>query len=242
MARTKALFFDLDETLLRDVDSERAAIDAVLPGLLERLPMLESEGVRAAYRRINNRHWSEFDESPIASVSDPGETRAIIWKEVLREFNVENNDGIAELGIEFERVRQEHYARYDDVDEAFERLRSRYPLFLVTNGNSLMQREKLRRTGLENSFKKVFIAQEVGVSKPKAKIFQLALNAAEAKPDECIMVGDNLDKDIVGALTLGIPAVWMRRNDNLIPRDGIIPTAVVNNLIELNKWLDAYDG
>jgi FMN phosphatase YigB (HAD superfamily) len=116
-------------------------------------------------------------------------------------------------------------------------LRGDLPLALVSNGNSAMQRMKLGVCKLENRFDYIFIAQEVGYSKPKPQIYAQAVEAVGVAAQECLMVGDNLEKDIEGAQRAGLQAAWMRRHP-----DGPTPTDshadyVIHTMAELQTLL-----
>merc|ERR1712048_1502735 len=57
-------------------------------------------------------------------------------------------------------------------------------------------------------------ARDVGVSKPDARIFRLAISKtaellqSQCAPSECVMVGDSYQKDVLGARALGIRSIW----------------------------------
>ncbi len=87
----------------------------------------------------------------------------------------------------------------------------RLPLALVTNGPADMQLEAVRAVGLESFFKRLVISGDaaVGVRKPDPRIFRLACEGLGAKPAETVMVGDNVEADVAGALAVGMQAVYL---------------------------------
>jgi len=72
-------------------------------------------------------------------------------------------------------------------------------------------REVLAQAGLLPHFDAVVISMDVGLRKPRAEIFQAALDAVGAAPEETLHVGDNLEADVGGAAPLGIRPVWITR-------------------------------
>ena len=72
-------------------------------------------------------------------------------------------------------------------------------------------REVLASAGLLEHFDAVVISMDVGLRKPRAEIFQAALDAVGAKPEETLHVGDSLEADVGGAAQLGIRPVWITR-------------------------------
>lgn len=233
MIPVNACFFDLDETLIKDRASTGHSLDRVIPILLERHPHLDEAVVRRTYVTNNTWHWENFDKSPIAAIEDPAETRAFLWKLVLAALEIEDDSLANDLGLAYQDARHESFAPYEDVAEWLEGFRAIGPMVLVTNGNTLMQREKLRRCGLEEGWDAIFIAQEQGVSKPDAEIFKRALDRFGLNAEECVMVGDNLNTDIQGGINAGLQTCWMRRDPEAQPSAEVQPDFTVSGLQEL---------
>ena len=57
----------------------------------------------------------------------------------------------------------------------------------------------------------VVASAEVGYAKPDFEIFNVALEQADCKPNETVMIGDRLDNDIIPAKKLGMKTVWVRQ-------------------------------
>jgi putative hydrolase of the HAD superfamily len=84
---------------------------------------------------------------------------------------------------------------------------------VITNGESGLQRDKLARSGLDRYFELVFISSEVGVAKPNELIFRAALDKLGVSPQEAVMVGDNIDRDVAGTHAMGLHPVWLDRDN-----------------------------
>ena len=106
------------------------------------------------------------------------------------------------------------------------------PLALVSNGPEDMQRAALQKVGLEPYFKTVIISgdEDVAVRKPNPRIFELACERLSMTPEHVLMVGDNLEADIYGALAAGLQAVWLSE-------DEIEDISSVSSLKELHAYL-----
>lgn len=85
------------------------------------------------------------------------------------------------------------------------------PLALVTNAHADGQWAVVRALGLEGYFRRILISGDEGVAvrKPNPRIFALACDALGTLPEETVMVGDNLEADIRGALACGMQAVYL---------------------------------
>ena len=83
-------------------------------------------------------------------------------------------------------------------------------------------------------FEKVITSESVGVKKPNPKVFNYALQMVKANPNECMMIGDNLEADIQGAINCGIKAIhYNSENSNSIPKN----ITSIYNLLDLKEYL-----
>jgi HAD superfamily hydrolase (TIGR01549 family) len=83
------------------------------------------------------------------------------------------------------------------------------PLALVTNGPPDIQRLKIDQAGIASFFSAVVISGEIGIGKPDPAIFLRALELIGVAPEHAVMVGDSWERDILGALSAGMRAVWV---------------------------------
>ncbi len=90
-----------------------------------------------------------------------------------------------------------------------DRLAEQVPLALVTNGPPDIQRLKIDQAGIGSRFSAVLISGEIGIGKPDPAIFLRALELLGVAPAHAVMVGDNWERDITGALSAGVRAVWI---------------------------------
>jgi putative hydrolase of the HAD superfamily len=91
-------------------------------------------------------------------------------------------------------------------------------MHIITNGFSEVQRKKLFNCGLSGFFTKVFISEEIQSNKPHRQIFEYALKSTNAKKKRSVMIGDNWETDIEGALKFGMDQIMFLNHDqNAIP-------------------------
>ena len=85
------------------------------------------------------------------------------------------------------------------------------PLALITNGPEDMQRAAVRAVSLEEYFQTILISgdSDVAIRKPSPHIFKLACEALDSSSENTLMVGDNLEADVRGALGCGMKAVYL---------------------------------
>ena len=117
--------------------------------------------------------------------------------------------------------------------EVLSELKKRFPMVLVSNfyGNIATV---LREFGLDGIFPQVIESAVVGVRKPDPRIFSLGVEALGLKPEEVVVVGDSIDKDIIPAIKAGCQTVWYKGEEwTDDPVDESIPGRVITDLKEL---------
>lgn len=82
-----------------------------------------------------------------------------------------------------------------------------YKVGLITNGKEFKQWEKLIRLGLYPFFDEIVTSESVGVEKPDAKIYQIAMDRLNVTKGTSVMVGNNFDVDIMGAYNAGMQSM-----------------------------------
>ena len=105
---------------------------------------------------------------------------------------------------------------------------------LVTNLTTYIQHKKIRKLGIEEYFNFIVTSEEVGAEKPNSAVFEMALEKLCLRPVEVCMIGDDWEKDIVGARKLGIDGVWFSEEKMKLSFVGADPkksTAVFNNAL-----------
>ena len=92
----------------------------------------------------------------------------------------------------------------------------------------------MKKSGIYDFFDVIITSESVGVKKPNKKIFEFALESVNAKASNCIMIGDNLEADIQGALNCGIKAIHFNSERlKTIPKN----ITSISHLLELKEYL-----
>ena len=93
--------------------------------------------------------------------------------------------------------------------EVLLQLKQQYPMVLVSNfyGNIATVLQEFKLDGI---FNKIIESAVVGVRKPDPQIFTLGVEALGMQPDEVVVVGDSMDKDIIPAGKAGCHTVWFK--------------------------------
>ena len=120
---------------------------------------------------------------------------------------------------------------YEWARPCLETLSARFTLGAITNGNA-----DVDRIGIGHYFAFVVTPAEAGAAKPDPEIFRTALAAAGTEAALAVHVGDDPERDVLGASAVGMRTVWV--NATLAPwPGGRLPDAVVRHVGELDSVL-----
>ena len=112
-------------------------------------------------------------------------------------------------------------------------LTPKYQLHIITNGFKEAQQAKLNQSNIDHYFLTVTNSEMVGVKKPNPKIFHHALHMANATIENSLMIGDNLEADVLGALNIGMDAICFNYHKEILASNII----GVDHLFELKDHL-----
>jgi len=115
--------------------------------------------------------------------------------------------------------------------------RCRVPICIVSNIDKDYLASALDYNSL--SFEHIVTSEDCKAYKPHSEPFLRALDKLHVKPHEALHIGDSLRSDIVGAKTLGIPALWINRNGTSTMSEQYKPDFQAKDLTAL---LDIVEG
>jgi len=110
---------------------------------------------------------------------------------------------------------------------------------MITNGVSETQYGRLKATGLESYFENIFVSSEMGCQKPDIEYFDIVLDKINAKSDECIIIGDRLESDILGGLKSNIDTIWLntKQTSNMDEDIHVKPTYEIDSLSKMMELI-----
>jgi putative hydrolase of the HAD superfamily len=224
------LFFDLDHTLWDFDANSRLTLEQLYNDL-----NLESRGVYSFdlfhknYLVHNDKLWERYRNGFI-------KVDELRWKRMwltLLDFKIGDEKIARDLGDRFLDLLPTRNLLFPYTTEILEYLTTKgYLLHLITNGFEKTQFSKLKNSNIDRYFAEVITSEGSNSLKPHKEIFEYAFERTKAKPEQSIMIGDNIEVDIQGAINAGIDQVYVNHL-NLPP--AIKPTYVVHSLKELEE-------
>lgn len=215
----RLISFDLDDTI---VDSE-----ALTPARLE----AAIEALRVAGVRREAAVW----EAALAAAWDADPTVGGRFLPLVAKLglDVQSDDAAVHAArAAYDAALFAGLRAFPDAVEVLIRLKPHYRIAVTTNGPAALQREKLRRSGIEGLLDAVVVSSEVGVWKPDPAIFALTCAAVGVSAHEAAHIGDALGTDVSGARAAGLMAIW-RRPSPTATADGVMPDAVIDRLSDV---------
>jgi len=259
----RAVLFDLDETLILDYPVGLQTLRGCaylaaswyslevekLAGSAEKnaIRLWKTSPVSAYTESIGHSAgeglWARYDQQTDPAIQTlhawAPQYRIAVWREALSEQDIEDDALAQQLADRFFNERR-LFPRYPEVDELFKRLSENYKIGIVTNGVADLQKEKLQGCGLMHWVQASVISGEFGKGKPNPAIFDHICQKLKVKPEECVMAGDNPERDIAGAIGAGMRSVWVERGFKL--RDQRYEaSAEVQNLLDMLYWLEEWN-
>lgn len=221
------IFFDLDHTLW-DFDKNSGLTFKKIFELNDINIYLED--FLKVYEPINFKYWKLYREEKIDKVS-------LRYKRLSDTFDVlgfnTTSRVINKLSDQYISYLSTYNNLFNGTTEILEYLAPKYQLHIITNGFKEVQQGKLNNANINHYFKTVTNSEMVGVKKPNPKIFNHALSIAQADIKQSVMIGDNLEADVLGALAIGLDAICFNYHKEQLTKD----IKFVDNLLELKLFL-----
>lgn len=222
------VFFDLDHTLWDFEKNSTLTFQQIFE--TEKLSCDVNDFLRV-YPNINFDYWKLYREDKITKEA----LRYGRLKDTFDSLKIPvSNDLIHFLSEEYIRVLPTNNHLFDGAVELLDYLKPKYQLHIITNGFEEVQQLKLAKSGIKDYFNHIITSEAVGVKKPNPKVFLYSLQVAGTTANKSVMIGDNLEADIYGALHCGIRSIHY----NL---EGLSVEAAtyqsVSSLIEIKQYL-----
>lgn len=225
MSRYSTILLDADDTLFDFVACEREAL--ILS--FERFGINYNEDTRAAYAKINEDLWKQYEKGLIDRETIINNRFRILFD----RFDIRGEkEGFEEVYQEFLGMQ---HIMIDGAMQVIKYLSNKYDLYIVTNGVTKTQSRRFRESGIEPYVKRLFVSEETGFQKPMKEYFDYCFERINnLRINEVIIIGDSLSSDIKGGNNAGITTCWYN------------PKALINNTdsrvdIEIRQLSELYE-
>jgi putative hydrolase of the HAD superfamily len=205
----KHIFFDLDRTLWDfEKNSHTTLLQLISHFNLTDKGVDTAENFIKKYKIHNAKLWNLYREDKIKKE----ELRSKRFLMALAEYGIDDKDLAEQFGLAYIKQSPLQTNLFPFSHEALFYLKTKYTLHIITNGFEEVQHIKLAAADLKQYFDVVVTSEKAGVKKPNSKIFEFALEQANAKAEESIMIGDDLVVDVFGAEKVGMQGIYFNPN------------------------------
>ncbi len=223
--RYDKILFDLDNTLIDFDDAERNALYLCF----QEFNLDYKPEYNEIYHGINDKLWKMLEKGEI-------ERKVLIVKRFEEFFKILNISN-----VDYDKFNDFYLSSIANgkrlMPNAVETVKAVYDLgakcYLVTNGNKIVQKNRLEGQPFMPYISGVAISEDVGYKKPDKEFFIGAQKLFNVKFDnKTLVVGDSLTSDILGGINAGIDTCFVNvKNQDKNP--DIKPTYEINNLLDL---------
>jgi putative hydrolase of the HAD superfamily len=228
MPQIQHVFFDLDHTLW---DFEKNSNLTFQKVFTKNTIGIDLDTFLAVYKPINFEYWKLYREEKVTK-SDLRHGRL---KKTFDALNYKvSNTLINEIADAYIHCLADFNHLFEGATEVLDYLKNKYTLHIITNGFDEVQSRKMINSKIYHYFDHIITSESVGVKKPNPKVFKHALKLANVKKENAIMIGDNIEADIEGALAIGMQAIHCNFDDQKIELNGF---SSITSLLELKQYL-----
>lgn len=203
----RAIFFDLDETLIANKMPVPILFQTVYGDVIHE----HDETARTAFFTALRNNASTLWSTMFDTAHSPESQFIACFAACLQAAgHTGNTDQIAHAMFDrFLELSSSNVVLHHDALDTLTALRERgFITGIITNGMEHVQRGKIHKLGLESEVDHVTISAEARAHKPFAPVFELALTRAGVAPHEAWQIGDHALNDVAGAIRAGMQGVF----------------------------------
>ncbi len=210
MTAYKHIFFDLDHTLWDFNTNCRLTLDELYDQYNFSKLGFSKQGFYTVYKSINDQMWQGYHKGFVTKE----DIRSKRFEYTFKELGHDKKHIPEGLDLAFLTLCPSKGQVFPFTHEALDYLIQKgYILHIITNGFKETQHIKISTSGLSRYFTQIIESDVCGFMKPDKRIFDHALHLSKATCAESIMIGDDLEADIVGARKAGMDQIFINRHN-----------------------------
>lgn len=227
------IFIDFDDTLYDTHGNASKALSEVFAYFNLNQHFATEEDFTTPYWKVNKELWDLYAHAKISRDE-------LIIERFRRPLSLGIDSPTREYCLSVsDYFLQQCACKPDTIEgahEAMQYLKSKgYRLHICSNGFCEVQYKKLNASHMTDYFDTIILSEEAGANKPSEQFFNFALHKSKAQRSSTLMIGDNFDTDIMGAINAGLHTMFFNRQ----PNEFKVPQHIdyeIHSLHEI-KWL-----
>lgn len=196
--------FDLDQTLLNFHASEYVALKTVVNSNGYEF----NDELYSYFKARNKELWLEY-EKKIITRTELFETRFRLLFEKCGEETQKLE--LLKINDNFISEMSRNGVLLDGALELLQKLKTKIHdsrIYVITNGAEINAKGRIKSTGIDKYLDGIFVSETMGTAKPSPDFFDIVLNTVNEPKSSCIVIGDSLSSDMLGAKNAGLSSCW----------------------------------
>jgi putative hydrolase of the HAD superfamily len=231
---TKHLFFDLDRTLWDFEKNSEIALNHLFDELELNQNILNFQTFHQLYKENNSLLWKQYGAGTLKKEVLRDER----FRLTLEQLNVLDPNIVKRMSDGYVDLSPKQTALFPNAIETLQELQLEgFNMHIITNGFKEVQHIKLEKSGLTDFFDIIVCSEDVGKNKPSPDIFHHSLKHANAKPSDSVMIGDDFEVDILGALNIGMKGIHFDPKNQHTSADDTLRIRQLNELPGMMPWV-----
>ena len=196
--------FDLDMTLLDFHASERKALEIVIT----ECGLEFTEDCYDHFKAYNKALWLELEKGTISRT----ELFTMRFNDLIQNCggDITKFDAL-KINDEFIYTMSVNGILMDGALEFAKKIKEEINdsrIYIISNGATVNATGRIKSTGLDKYIDGVYISEALGVNKPSVEFFDICLKDIDEPKGSCIVIGDSLTSDMLGAKNASLRSVW----------------------------------
>lgn len=205
----KTIFIDIDDTLYQYEPCHKYALNCCAKAAVTDYNFkISGDEFKNIYREYRNNVTDRLYPQGVCR------SRLVAFMEMFAYMKLDNSYNLALI---FDKLYWDKLISYIELEDTAKNMlegayKRQITVVAVTDMTTKEQVQKINKMGLEKYINYIITSEMAGAEKPDKKIFQYALEISKADINTTIMIGDNMEKDGIGAQNMGIKFYHVKRN------------------------------
>jgi len=230
----KGIFFDLYGTLINILTDE---VDPWVYSTLSRY--LSYRDVKIAPKELKKTYFEDIQSQlKQSNESYPEVDVCKIFSNIMHRYGNKtySKSAIVDTAVLFRSLTMRRFEVFQGVYEVLESLLEKFELSLISDAQWVFTEPEMAMLGLTPFFKFRILSSRFGFKKPDVRLFDIAMKKLMINPEESVYIGDNPQKDLVGAKKAGMKFILFR--SEFKPNNDFQPDRQFNDYSELLKIVE----
>jgi len=218
----KAVIFDIDDTLIDFTETKNLAIKESVKAMIDKGIDEDFDSLHKEFKRF---YWERGIED-----------QQIFQKFFIEKYGKIDYPVLASAILAYRKAKEGVLKPYPGAKNLLIQLKERgLKLAILSDAPKLEAYLRLCSVSFDDFFDLILTKDDVGVSKPHSKGFEIILKEFDIKAEECLMIGDAPDKDMEGAKKLGMMTILANYGSKKIENPDSRADFSASSILEISK-------